>query len=484
MKKKLYLLITLLCCSCKQSPTSSEKIQDIDIIFQNQSVEEVTGFVGEEIQLHLLANVQDLPEVNWEISDETIATISQSGKLSILNKGNAIITATLKDYPYINDSIFLKASEKIEQKGVGTGTKDNPIFLGNEGEDEPIEVYFIEMQHIYADSIFIKKGNVEVLIDAGYAYDGKFINQFLKEKVTDSRLDALMVSHSDGDHIDGIHNALQGLENISLMVDYGGTGSGNVLEARNTYRPKGMQYFSAYDCVNGLNGAKDRYYFTSDFYVDILNTGSYITSDKTSASNPSSLAVLFTYKDFTFFSAGDITEATETKLLDNENLPEVTLYKASHHGSHGSNSQEILNELNPKAIAISAARANRYGVEPTGPTKENTYNLNGVSGHPAAAAIERFYKAPKISQNLNVYWNAVNGTMKFTSYGEDDFTFTGSIPMKGYYDLSLTDGEAVWNEEKQDFENKVTGEENLKLHQTKIFQFRNYNAYLPEWVLQ
>ena len=71
--------------------------------------------------------------------------------------------------------------------------------------------------------------------------------------------------------------------------------------------------------------------------------------------------------------------------------------------------------------------------------------------------------------------------MKFTSYGKNDFTFEGSTPLKGYYDLSLTDGKAVWNDTLNDFENKVTGEENFKLHETKVFLFRNYVKYLPEW---
>ena len=71
--------------------------------------------------------------------------------------------------------------------------------------------------------------------------------------------------------------------------------------------------------------------------------------------------------------------------------------------------------------------------------------------------------------------------MKFTSYGQNDFTFTGSTTWKGYYDLTLTNGVGVWNSTLQDFENKVTGEENYKLHQTKVFVFRDYIQYLPEW---
>ena len=177
---------------------------------------------------------------------------------------------------------------------------------------------------------------------------------------------------------------------------------------------------------------------------------------------------MFTYRQFRFFTAGDLTSESEKQLLLNEALPNVTLYKASHHGSHGSNSQALLDTLNPKAVAISAARASNYGYNWTKPLKDVTYNLNGASGHPIAGAIERIYKAPNISVNLNVYWNMVNGTMKFTSYGEDDFTFEGSTPRKGYYDLSLTGGNPVWNEEKQDFENRVTGEENFRLHESKV----------------
>ena len=33
----------------------------------------------------------------------------------------------------------------------------------------------------------------------------------------------------------------------------------------------------------------------------------------------------------------------------------------------------------------------------------------------------------------------------------------------------------------QYFQNKVTGEENCKLHETKMFVFRDYVKYLPEW---
>lgn len=484
MKKLLCFInifVVLFCVSCVQN-TNPNKINNVEILKDEIEIDELDIYTGDEFHLNALINDDHEADLKWESSNPDVISVTNTGLVTARKEGTVIITVTAEDYPYVTDSIYITATAPLEQLGVGSGkTKDDAIFLGNEGEDEPIEIYFIEMQHIYADSIFIKKGNVEILIDSGYEYDGAFVNKVLTQYCTDDRLDLLMLSHSDGDHINGLKTALSTIDDVSMMIDYGGVGSGNTLLARNTYKPKGMIYHSAYDCVNQQNDATDLYYLTEDFYFEILDTGSYIKNTDSSAGNAASLAVIFYYKDFSFFTAGDITTSTESKLLKNENLPEVTLYKASHHGSHGSNSQELLDTLNPKAVAISAARANQYNATPGGPNKNNTYNLNGASGHPAAEAIARIYKAPNISKNLNVYWNAVNGTMKFTSYGEDDFVFTGSATLKGYYDLSITNGTPVWNETLNDFENKVTGEENYKLHQTKVFKFRNYIQYLPEW---
>ena len=480
--RKLFIILLILVITSLSSCADLGSIisrQKIEIMKDNVLIEELDVIVGDSFNLS--TNLSSTSDLVWTSSNKQVVTVDMNGNVDVLSKGQVVLSVTVKDTPYITDSIYVSSSNKVEQTGVGSGTKDDPIFLGNEGEDEPIEVYFLEMQHIYADSIFIKKGNVEVLIDAGWQYDGNYVNTVLTQYCADDRLDLFMVSHSDGDHIDGIANALKNVDNISLMIDYGGVGTGNVLATRKKYTAKDMIYHSAFDCINNLNGATSRYYLTEEFYFDILNTGNYLAPTGTSASNPYSVAVIFYYKNFSFFTAGDMTTDTEEKLLVNEDLPEVTLYKASHHGSHGSNSQELLDTLNPKAVAISAGRANQYQDTPGAPQKDKTYNLNAASGHPAAAAIERIYKAPNISQNLNVYWNAVNGTMKFTSYGENDFIFTGSKTMKGYYDLSLTNGKPVWNDELKDFENKVSGEENYKLHETRVFQFRGYTKYLPQW---
>ena len=489
MKKniKSIVLLSLLLSStvaCNQNNGIDYTGMTLDILKMDTSINQFNITEGDSCDLDAINNKNLNLEIEWISSNEEVATVNKYGILDALTYGTTIITARVKDAPYISDSIYVDVKGYVQQTGVGTGrTPQDAIFLGNEGEEEPLEIYFLEMQHIYSDSIYIKKGNVDILIDTGYDIDGQYIDKFLAEHMTDGVLDMFMLSHADGDHINGAPNALKNVSSISLMIDYGGTNIGSVGTLREKYKNKGTAYYTAYDCVNFANNAFDRFYFTEEFYMDVLDTTQYIeNTDASGASNPNSVSVIFNYRDFSFFTGGDITESTEQKLIENEELPEVTLFKSPHHGSHGSNSQEFLNTLNPKAVAISAARAGQYNAVPSStPSKNNTYNLDARSGHPAAEAIQRIYRAPNISQNLNVYWNAVNGTMKFTSYGENDFTFEGSRTMRGYYDLTLTGGTPVWNEQIQDFENKVTGEENYKLHESKVFTFRDYIQYLPEW---
>jgi beta-lactamase superfamily II metal-dependent hydrolase len=496
MKKNKLLLVALVAlgltaCGPTSTPTVDPTVDpttaptvptSVQILKDGYEVEEIIEYVGETFVLTTAINDNLTAEVVWESSNVNIAAVGNTGAVTITGTGTAVITAKLAQYPYISDSIFVTGKQEIGQTGIGSGlSAEDPVFIGNEGEDEPIEIRFIEMTQMYGDSIYIKKGNIDILIDAGYSYDGKRVNSILTQYCTDKRLDLFMASHSDGDHIDGVPNAMKAIDDISLMVDYGGQGTSSIKTVRTEYGEKGMQYHSAIDSINETNGAAKIYYLTKDFYFEVLNTGNYISNSDTSAGNGESLVVIFYYKDFSFFAGGDLTTSSEKDLVKNETLPEVTLFKSHHHGSNGSNSRELLDVINPKGVCISSAISFSRSNEFTGPSKNNTSNLDATSGHPYVDAVTRIYNTPNISQNLNVYWSGVNGTIKFTTYGEDNFTVQGSSTVRGYYDLTLTGGTPVWNDELNDWENRVTGEENKKFHETKAFQFRNWIKCLPQW---
>ena len=340
-------------------------------------------------------------------------------------------------------------------------------------EQNPLEIYILEMCGIYGDSIYLKQGDVDVLIDAGWDTDGEYVRDFVDTYCEDGTLDLLVATHPHGDHVGGMSLALSNVENVANIIDYGmfataPSGGENGLGAyerlKKEYIEGGAKYTAAY---NAVNGGQKVLSFNEDFSVEVMNTGNYYTDGVASTADPNghSVSLLFKYKDFTFLTQGDATTDEEEGLLKNEEMPEVTMYKASHHGSHGSNSQAFLNKINPKEVVISASRALSYQNR-----TNKEVNKLATSGHPADEAIGRIYNTPNIKENKNVYWNMYAGTMKFTTEGANEaVALEGFGPERlGYYEQ--INGEYV----------KVTGEENLRFHETKVFKARGYDKYLNQ----
>lgn len=89
--------------------------------------------------------------------------------------------------------------------------------------------------------------------------------------------------------------------------------------------------------------------------------------------NQKSLTVLATAGENDVLITGDMDQAVEERLLARRNLPDVELMVAGHHGSNDSNSERLLNRVKPEVVVISAGDQNRYG-------------------HPGQKALERFDK--------------------------------------------------------------------------------------------
>ena len=53
-----------------------------------------------------------------------------------------------------------------------------------------------------------------------------------------------------------------------------------------------------------------------------------------------------------FLFTGDLEEKGEKKLVEMNELPEVELYKAGHHGSKTSSTSELLSVIKPKMVAV------------------------------------------------------------------------------------------------------------------------------------
>ncbi|MDE7221401.1 MAG: ComEC/Rec2 family competence protein [Oscillospiraceae bacterium] len=76
--------------------------------------------------------------------------------------------------------------------------------------------------------------------------------------------------------------------------------------------------------------------------------------------NEMGLTVLCSAGDFDFLITGDMNDATEKKLVDKYELPDIEVLAAGHHGSRYSTSRELLEAAAPEVGIVSVGQ-NRFG---------------------------------------------------------------------------------------------------------------------------
>ena len=79
-----------------------------------------------------------------------------------------------------------------------------------------------------------------------------------------------------------------------------------------------------------------------------------------SGSNELGLTVLASAGEHDFLITGDMERATEKKLIETYELPELDVLMAGHHGSKNSTSKELLDAVTPGTVIISVG-SNSYG---------------------------------------------------------------------------------------------------------------------------
>ena len=181
-----------------------------------------------------------------------------------LNIENNEISKIIIDASYIFGSFYSEVKREITISYDEFEKKPFDLSSGNKyytNVGDTLETYVQEMVYKYGDSIYIKSGDFDMLIDAGQTDDGENVNRLLEEKCTDHKLEVLIGTHGHQDHLGGFSTgALNSITSVGLIIDYGYTG-GNADYGYERYRDyfKECDYYSAYECVNLLNGASKVY---------------------------------------------------------------------------------------------------------------------------------------------------------------------------------------------------------------------------------
>lgn len=94
---------------------------------------------------------------------------------------------------------------------------------------DDFQIHFLELGNIYTgDSIYIKAGDNDILIDAGSrSSSAKTISEYVDRYCTDGKLEYVIATHAHQDHIAGFGgaNGILAKYDVDTIIDFAGTSS-------------------------------------------------------------------------------------------------------------------------------------------------------------------------------------------------------------------------------------------------------------------
>ena len=166
-------------------------------------------------------------------------------------------------------------------------------------------------------------------------------------------LDAVLITHTDSDHISGLLELLttgerEGIEIRELIL------ADTMLEDEMTEE---LITAATKEGVLVSKMKKGDEIKLEELQLRCLHpTPDYITESK----NDTSLVLSLSYQEFDLLLTGDVEAPGEHELLT-EGLKEYEVLKVAHHGSKNSSTQELLSMVSPEIGLISSGKNNRYG---------------------------------------------------------------------------------------------------------------------------
>jgi competence protein ComEC len=251
-----------------------------------------------------------------------------------------------------------------------------------------LEVHFINVGQS-ASTLIVSPTGETMLIDSGdWRDDGETVLQYLKQHHI-KRIDRLVTSHADADHIGGnaaIINYYETQANgIGAVYDPG------IASSSSTYQ----RYLDAVERHNVTlykTQAGDKIKFEGASVTVLAPPTSYIANKER---NENSIVLKVTYGKTSFLLPGDAAQQEEQYLIENHRsaLNSTVLY-AGHHGSRSSSGDGFLDAVTPRVVVISSAYDSQYG-------------------HPHEETLNRL-----AARNIPTYWTAVHGNIVLDSNGK------------------------------------------------------------------
>ena len=214
-------------------------------------------------------------------------------------------------------------------------------------QDSRAKVHFIDVGQ--GDAVLLEQGGHFALIDAGPQTAEELLRYLELAGVT--RLELLVMTHPDGDHIGGMAAVLDTLPVGQFWLPY--FAPEQAAEETLLYQ---VLYTAARRDVPTLHPLEQTCFALGEGTVTLLSDG---VSGETG--NDTSLCTRFAVDGTAFLNTGDAELAGETKLLQHPAQLPATLLKVGHHGSSTSTGEAFLAAVQPRLAVISCGWNNGFG---------------------------------------------------------------------------------------------------------------------------
>jgi competence protein ComEC len=170
---------------------------------------------------------------------------------------------------------------------------------------------------------------------------------FLKGKGI-TKIDKLILTHGDMDHIGGAFSILTELEVTEILLPSVVEPSKTEIDIIEEAKKKKISVIKVSEGDHWKSGG-------NEFYI--LSPERNFAGER----NSGSIAFVAMLGGVRWFFGGDLDQEGEAKILKKYPNLSIDVLKAGHHGSKTSSAESFINQINPKAALISVGEKNRYG---------------------------------------------------------------------------------------------------------------------------
>jgi len=278
-------------------------------------------------------------------------------------------------------------TETVANPSTETSSQSTPTSTSTESPNGNMSVHTLNVGQGSSTLIIGPDGDT-ILIDTGdWRDDGEEVIAYLEAQGV-TRIDHLVTTHPDADHIGG-HAAV--IEHFETEHDgVGAVYDPGIASSSETY-DEYLDAVEKHDVTLYRTQAGDSIPMNGAS-VQVLGPPEGYLADKDS--NENSLVLHLQFGESSFLLPGDGETASEEYLVETYgDRLNSTVLAVGHHGSQSSTSESFLDAVAPKAGVISSAYDSQYG-------------------HPHEEVLTRLE-----AHSIPTYWTGTHGNVVFTSNG-------------------------------------------------------------------